>query len=127
MSWVKEFGGADGTIGWEGVQEQSYAGPKSSGVSVRWLIGPEEGARNFAMRYFEIQSGGYTSRGSHAHDHGVVVLRGRGQVVLGEEVREVSYGDAVYVSPHEVHQFRCVSDEPFGFLCVIRAPEGGET
>lgn len=127
MSWVREFTGADGAVGWEGVQEQSHSAPDVCGVSVRWLIGPADAARHFAVRYFEIQPGGYTSLGSHVHDHGVVVLRGRGQVLLGEEIREISYGDLVYVSPDEVHQFRCASEEPFGFLCVIRAPEAGRS
>lgn len=127
MSWVREFIGSGGAMGWKGVQEQRYPGPNGSGVSVRWLIGPADAARHFAVRYFEIQPGCHTSLGSHAHDHGVVVLRGRGQVLLGEEVKEVSYADTVYVSPQEVHQFRCVSEEPFGFLCVIRAPESGQT
>ena len=38
--------------------------------------------------------------------------------------REVirAFGDAVYVAPDEVHQFRNPSaTEPFGFLCVVDA------
>ena len=90
---------------------------------VRRLIGPAEGAPNFAVRYFEVQPGGCTSLDQHDHDHGVLVLRGRGEVLLGQQVTELSFGDAVYVSPREVHQFRCIGDEPLGFLCVIPALE----
>ena len=51
-----------------------------------------------------------------------MVLRGRGEVALGGEVHALSFGDTVYVAPHEVHQFRNVSgDEPFGFLCIVDA------
>ena len=127
MSWVREFIGTAGSIDWEGVEEQGYASPDVRGVGVRWLIGPADGAPHFAVRYFEIGPGGHTSLDNHAHDHGVVVIRGRGQVLLCEEVRELSYGDTVYVSPNEVHQFRCVGDEPLGFLCVIPAPEVGQS
>jgi ribulose-bisphosphate carboxylase large chain len=51
----------------------------------------------------------------------VVVLRGRGQVQLGGAVHDLAFGDTVYVAPHEVHQFRNASAEPFGFLCVVDA------
>jgi quercetin dioxygenase-like cupin family protein len=50
------------------------------------------------------------------------VLRGRGEVTLGSEVHPLSFGDTVYVAPHEVHQFRnTAADEPFGFLCIVDA------
>ena len=39
------------------------------GVSVRWLIGPAEEAANFALRYFEIEPGGWSSVDHHDHDH----------------------------------------------------------
>jgi quercetin dioxygenase-like cupin family protein len=92
-------------------------------VSVRWLIGPAEKAPNFALRYFEIEPGGWSSLDRHAHDHGVVILRGRGQVLLGAETFKVAFGDVVYIPPHEVHQFKSVGDEPLGFLCVIPPKE----
>jgi quercetin dioxygenase-like cupin family protein len=50
------------------------------------------------------------------------VLRGRGEVHLGGTVHPLGFGDAVYVAPHEPHQFRNPSaSEPFGFLCVVDA------
>ena len=123
MSPVRRFVGASGAFEWEGVCEEPYESPEVGGTSVRRLIGPAEGAPNFAVRYFEVQPGGCTSLDQHDHDHGVLVLRGRGEVLLGQQVTELSFGDAVYVSPREVHQFRCIGDEPLGFLCVIPALE----
>lgn len=111
---------------WESVEEREYDSPNVQGVTVRWLVGPSEGAPHYAMRYFEVQPEGSTSLDSHEHDHGVVILRGRGQVRLGDYVSEVSFGDAIYVPPYELHQFSCVGHEPLGFLCVVPARRGAD-
>jgi quercetin dioxygenase-like cupin family protein len=109
---------------WEGVNTSLYpADRQMKGVSVRWLIGPAEGAANFAVRYFEIEPDGWTSLDQHAHDHGVVVLRGKGLALLGAEECQVAFGDVVYIPPHEVHQLRNTGEEPLGFLCVIPSRE----
>jgi quercetin dioxygenase-like cupin family protein len=121
MGTIHRFVGAGGGFGWEGVKERDYDSPDAQRVTVRWLMGPSEGAPHFAVRYFEVQPEGTTSLDKHEHDHGVVILRGRGQVRLGDDVTEVSFGDAIYVPPYELHQFRCVGQEPLGFLCVVPA------
>jgi quercetin dioxygenase-like cupin family protein len=114
-----------GAFDWEGGELGRYPPEREmKGVSVRWLIGPVEQAPNFALRYFEVEPGGWTSLDQHAHDHGVMVLRGRGRVRLGEEAFDIGFGDVVYIPPNEVHQLKCVGgDEPLGFLCVIPALE----
>jgi quercetin dioxygenase-like cupin family protein len=121
MGTVHKFTGTGGVFQWEGVEECGYESPDVQGVTVRWLIGPSEEAPFFAVRYFEVQPEGATSMDRHEHDHGVVIVRGRGQVRLGEDVTDVSFGDVVYVAPYETHQFKCVGREPLGFLCVVPA------
>jgi quercetin dioxygenase-like cupin family protein len=109
---------------WDGVSPSRYpSGQKVQGVSVRWLISSAEKAPNFALRYFEVEPGGWTSLHQHAHDHGVMVFRGRGRVLLGDEESDIGFGDVVYIPPHELHQFKNIGDEPLGFLCVIPARE----
>jgi quercetin dioxygenase-like cupin family protein len=113
-----------GPFDWEGVSVGHYPPEKDvQGVSVRRLIGPAERAPNFYVRYFQIEPGGWTSLDQHAHDHGVMILRGRGRVLLGTEEHEVSCGDVIYIPGNEVHQFRNPGEEPLGFLCIIPPKE----
>jgi quercetin dioxygenase-like cupin family protein len=124
MSSVHRFAGEEGGFDWAAVEQEGYDSPGMHTGSVRWLIGPEEGAPHFAVRYFEIGPGGETPLDSHEHDRGVMVLRGKGRVFLGDDAVDVSFGDAIYVSPQEDHRFKCLEQEPFGFLCGIPAKKG---
>ncbi len=109
---------------WEGVPVREYqqAGDNWCGVARTVLAGDGGEKMAFHVRYFEIAPAGFSSREQHVHEHVVVVLRGRGQVRLGEAVHDLGFGDTVYVAPNEVHQFRNPSaSEPFGFLCIVDA------
>lgn len=108
---------------WSGVVRKTYPSGDSpsdpKGVSVQWLVGNEEGAPFFAIRYFEIEPGGQTILDQHPHDHGVFVLRGRGRVRLGENYYDLGFGDVVYIPGREIHQFFNTGESIFAFLCVI--------
>lgn len=108
---------------WEGVPAAEYKGAADHwcGITRMTLVGEAGEATAFHLRYFEIAPNGFSSLEHHAHEHVVVVLRGQGQVQLGQQVHDLGYGDTVYVAPHEVHQFRNLSAEPFGFLCIVDA------
>jgi quercetin dioxygenase-like cupin family protein len=106
---------------WEGVPVQDYkqAAQHHCGVLRAVLVGERGEKTGFQVRYFEIAPGGFTTLEHHRHEHAVVVLRGTGQVRLGESWHQVSFGDTVYVAADEVHQLRNAEDEPFGFLCIV--------
>lgn len=124
MGIVHKQLGQNGNFAWDGVEVEPYRGGGASEGSCRAvLVGPGEGAPNFAIRYFEIPPKGQSSFEQHAHDHGIVILRGRARVLLGWEVQEVGPGDAIYIPPNEQHQFENIADEPFGFLCIIPSKE----
>jgi len=108
---------------WQGVPVEEYKAPADHwcGISRQVLVGNQGERTSYHLRYFEIAPDGFSSRESHAHEHAVVVLRGRGEVLLGDAVHELAYGDTVYVAPNEVHQFRNRAREPFGFLCIVDA------
>jgi mannose-6-phosphate isomerase-like protein (cupin superfamily) len=73
------------------------------------------------LRFFEVAPGGFSSLERHEHAHAVFVLRGRGQCLIGREVRHLEPHDLVTVPPWTWHQFRATADEPLGFLCMVNA------
>ena len=108
---------------WEGLAALPYrtADGTWAGVTRQLLAGGAGSACAFELRYFELAPGGRTARERHQHEHAVVVLRGTGEVTLGDDAHRLGAGDLVRVAPGEPHQFRNAGAEPFGFLCVVDA------
>ena len=89
------------------------------GVTVRVLIGPNQNAPNFNMRLFDVDPDGHTPLHTHAWEHEVYVLAGRGVVRTGQGEHKISPGDCVYVPPEEKHQFVNAGSKPLKFLCIV--------
>ena len=51
--------------------------------------------------------------------HAVMILRGHGQCLLGETVRELKPLDLVTIPSRTWHQFRANAGEPLGFVCMV--------
>jgi len=92
---------------------------------MRCLIGPNDTAPSFSMRQFEVAPGGHTPKHSHTHEHEVYVLEGSGVVLGGEQEYPLRPGNAVYVPPNQLHQFRNTGPGPLKFLCLIPHPLRG--
>jgi quercetin dioxygenase-like cupin family protein len=71
------------------------------------------------LRYFEMAAGGYSTLERHQHVHAVLILRGKGQCMIGGEVFDISENDLVTIEPMTWHQFRANAGEPMGFLCMV--------
>jgi len=108
---------------WDGIALGLYNPDPAlfSGVTRQTILGegPGEAAAGILARYFEVAAGGYSTLEHHEHRHYVVVLRGGGEVTLGDRVHAIAPYDAVYVAPHTPHQFRATGPEPLGFLCIV--------
>lgn len=105
---------------WEGVPPRAYA----SGAERHVVIGPGDGARDVELRYFRIPAGGASALESHAHEHAILILHGRAEVLLGDEVAEAGAGDAVFVASGERHRLTALGDEPLGFMCTALVARG---
>jgi len=88
-------------------------------LKVRWLITKETGAKNFAMRLFEMGAGGSSPLHIHDWEHEVFILEGEGVVVGGKEEKKFKAGDAIFIPPNEKHQLKNSSEKPVKFLCLI--------
>jgi quercetin dioxygenase-like cupin family protein len=89
-------------------------------VTVRVLLGPADQAPTFAMRLFEIGSGGYSPYHNHTFEHEVMILSGDIAIVTPEGDRPVQVGDVALVAPNETHQFKNRSTtEPASFICLV--------
>lgn len=104
---------------YESVEEQHVAMEGAHGCKVRWLVSKSDGAPNFSMRQFEVQSGGYTPQHRHPYEHEVFVLEGEGVVLEGQQRHTLRQGDFVLIQPDEIHQFRNTGSVPFRFLCLV--------
>jgi quercetin dioxygenase-like cupin family protein len=104
----------------EGIEGTSPEGTK--GVVFRQLLAKNVMAPNFYMRLFDVAPGGNTPSHTHAWEHEVYVVKGKGKIVLGDRDEPLSEGDAVLVTPNELHQFVNDNDSVMRMICVIPKP-----
>jgi len=92
---------------------------EAKNVKVRWLIADKDNAKNFAMRLFEVEPGGYTPYHTHDWEHEVFVLEGDGEVKIDEKVYPIKNDSVVFVEPNQKHGFTNTGDSLLKFLCLI--------
>ena len=116
MPVIKCKGGFD----WEGVPVLAYKedGTHFKSITRRILF---KGADELPseVRYFEIAPGGHSTLERHEHLHVVIIQRGRGEILLGNQIHEVNPFDVIEIPSNTWHQFRATRNEPFGFLCIV--------
>lgn len=99
--------------------EAKEAEEGASGLSVRWLITKEMGAKNFAMRMFEMESEGCSPFHSHPWEHEVFILEGEGLAIGEREQTKVTAGDVIFIPPDEKHQLRNRGKKILKFICLV--------
>ena len=108
-------------LAYEKVAAQEMKGEGVKDVTMRVLIGPADGAPNFAMRRFAVAPGGHTPLHTHEWEHEIYVLAGAGESYSDAGPKPMQPGDAIYIAPNEKHQFKNVGQQPLEFLCLIPA------
>jgi quercetin dioxygenase-like cupin family protein len=106
---------------WEGVEVHPYkedGGTHFKSITRQTLFrGSDDLGVEF--RYFEIQADGHSTLERHEHTHVVMVIRGSGEVLVGDALTKIGLRDVVHIPPMTWHQFRANQGEELGFLCVV--------
>src|ERR1700731_1349527 len=95
---TRSFRPDEETFGWDDVEVLAY---KDEGTapfrSITRQVLFEEAEHGCQLRYFEVAPGGYSTLERHEHVHAVLILRGRGTCLIGDEVREIGEHDLCLV------------------------------
>ena len=82
-------------------------------------IGKADGAPNFSMRVFTLESGGHTPHHRHDSEHLNYVISGVGEVMEGDTPREIREGDFIFVPPLQRHQYRNTGEGLLVLMCAV--------
>ena len=107
---------------WEGVEERPYkddARALFKSITRQVLFSHPD--MHGELRYFELAPGGFSTLERHEHMHAVLILRGSGHCLVGEQVKRINQHDLITVPAMTWHQFRATAAEPLGFLCMVNA------
>jgi len=119
---IRAFIAAAGDYRWDSVEVLRYK--EEGGASFRDVTRQTLFRRpdmRGELRYFEVASNGYSTLERHEHVHAVMILRGAGHALVGDQVFPVHTFDLVTVPPLTWHQFRAARTSPLGFLCMVDA------
>ena len=104
---------------WEGVEPLIIQTDQVDHVIKHVLVGPDDDAPNFVVRYFHVPVGDNTFFDQHPHEHGIVILHGKAKVQIQNDFHELGPLDAIFISGNDIHQLTNIGETPLGFLCVI--------
>src|SRR5215207_11545311 len=75
---------------WDGVEMRPYKEDERAlykAITRQVLFSDPE--MHGELRYFEVAPGGFSTLERHEHMHGVLILRGRGDCLVGSQVRPI--------------------------------------
>ena len=109
---------------WQGVDVRAYKHEHERAAPFRDVTRQvlfDDPALACQLRYFEVAPGGHTTLERHAHVHAVMIVRGRGECLVGDRVYAIAERDLVTVPSRTWHQFRADADASLGFICMVNA------
>ena len=107
----------------EDVQYETVAA--EDGLRKGVLVGPDDGAPNFAIRRFVLEPGTEVPKHTNAVEHEQYVLEGEYVVGIDDEEYTIGPGDSLYIPAGTVHWYRNEGDEPGAFVCAV--PNGDDS
>ena len=76
---------------------------------------------DFEVRLFECGPDGFSTLEKHQHTHIVMIARGTGKVIIGENIYDARPLDYFIIPEWHPHQLINAGKEPFAFFCTVNA------
>ncbi len=93
----------------------------AAGSSIKWLVGPRQGANNFSMRLVTVAPGGRTPDHAHDWEHQWYVLSGSADAVDADgNLHPLGPGAVVYIPEDERHNIQNTGSGPLELICMIK-------
>ena len=96
----------------------------AKGVKFYPVITARDGAPNFSLRLFEIESDGNTPFHAHGWEHEVYIIEGSGFIIGENKKLRIEKDDFVFVEPSELHQF-LAGEKGLKMICIV--PNTGQS
>ena len=94
------------------------------GTHIQWLASKFDGAPNFAMRKFTMESGGRIGLHDHPWEHEIYILKGTGVAYNETQRINIKAGDVIYIPGNEPHGYDNTGDGELMFICMV--PNDGD-
>ena len=107
-------------IDYKKVSNKSGAKLTFNNVTRQNIITGEDGV-DFEVRLFECGQDGFTTLEKHQHTHIVMIARGFGKIIIGENIYDAEPLDYFIIPKWQPHQLINTSAEPFSFFCTVNA------
>ncbi len=103
------------------IESKVFVGDNVKGIVGRVAIGKSDGADNFCMRVFEVDTGGYTPKHIHDWEHEIFFHVGNAEVLFDGKWTAVSDGSVAFIPGGVEHQIKNTGDSKLVFVCLVPA------
>jgi mannose-6-phosphate isomerase-like protein (cupin superfamily) len=107
-------------INYKEVSSKSNANITFNNITRQNIITKNDGV-DFEVRLFECGPDGFSTLEKHQHTHIVMIARGTGKVIIGENIYDASPLDYFIIPEWHPHQLINTGKEPFAFFCTVNA------
>jgi len=93
-------------------------------VLTSWiLVSPQNAkAQNLSLQVSEVPVGSEQPLHSHSPEQCYYIIKGKGLMIIEEEVREVSAGSAIYIPPDKRHGIKNTGNDILEYLTANSPP-----
>ncbi len=91
--------------------------PLTDKSTIKWGITHRNGAKNYSMRYIEVEAGGSTPEHSHFYEHEIFIIKGSGTTIIDGVTEVVKPGDFIFIPGEKKHTIK--AKEKMEMICVV--------